>query len=45
MKLVSFRHRGMTRIGAVTGESVVDGDADPALPREMCAFLAAGPDA
>ena len=45
MKLVSFRHRGMSRIGVVMGDSVVDGDADPELPREMCEFLAAGDDA
>ena len=44
MKLVTFTHGGLTRIGAVVdGESVVDFSAAvPELPREMTALLAAG---
>ena len=43
MKLATFTHDGTTRIGAVVGDGVVDfASAAPELPREMCAFLAAG---
>jgi len=42
MKLVRFTHRGLTRIGAVVEDAVVDGDADPELPDDMLEFLAAG---
>ena len=43
MKLVTFRHEGSTRIGAVMGEEVVDfAAAAPTLPREMVEFLGAG---
>jgi 2-keto-4-pentenoate hydratase/2-oxohepta-3-ene-1,7-dioic acid hydratase in catechol pathway len=46
MKLVTFTHGGQTRIGVVEGEGVVDlSAAAPDLPREMVAFLEAGPDA
>ncbi len=44
MKLVTFSHQGATRVGVVTDDTVVDlTAAAPDLPREMCAFLAAGP--
>jgi 2-keto-4-pentenoate hydratase/2-oxohepta-3-ene-1,7-dioic acid hydratase in catechol pathway len=43
MKLVTFTHGGATRIGIVEGDAIVDLSlAAPNLPREMCAFLAAG---
>jgi 2-keto-4-pentenoate hydratase/2-oxohepta-3-ene-1,7-dioic acid hydratase in catechol pathway len=49
MKLATFTHDETTRIGlvdGVDGEDVVDlSAAAPELPREMVAFLAAGPDA
>ena len=46
MKLGTFTHAGSTRIGVVLGDEVVDlAAAAPELPREMCAFLAAGPEA
>ena len=46
MKLVTFRHGGSRRIGAAVGDAVVDfAAAAPALPREMVAFLEAGPEA
>jgi len=44
MKLATFTHQGSRRVGVVTGEEVVDlTAAAPELPREMCAFLGAGP--
>jgi len=44
MKLATFTHAGTTRIGLVDGEEVVDlAAAAPELPREMVAFLGAGP--
>ena len=43
MKLATFSHSGKTGIGAVIGDELVDlGSADPSLPVEMIAFLAAG---
>lgn len=46
MKLVTFTQGGATRIGVLDGDSIVDlAAAAPQLPREMCAFLAAGADA
>ncbi len=46
MKLVTFTHGRATRIGVAVEDSVVDlAEAAPELPREMCAFLAAGADA
>jgi 2-keto-4-pentenoate hydratase/2-oxohepta-3-ene-1,7-dioic acid hydratase in catechol pathway len=46
MKLATFTHAGSTRIGVVDGDAIVDlSVAAPALPREMCAFLAAGTEA
>jgi 2-keto-4-pentenoate hydratase/2-oxohepta-3-ene-1,7-dioic acid hydratase in catechol pathway len=44
MKLVTFTESGTTRIGVVIEESIVDlAAAVPDLPREMAAFLVAGP--
>ena len=48
MKLVTFTHRGRTRIGAIAedGETVIDFSvAAPKLPREMTALIEAGPKA
>ncbi|MBW2230794.1 MAG: fumarylacetoacetate hydrolase family protein [Deltaproteobacteria bacterium] len=43
MKLITFTHRGSTRIGVLVGDEVVDLQAAaPALPTEMVALLAAG---
>ena len=43
MKLATFTQAGMTRIGVVDGEAIVDlSAAAPDLPSEMRAFLAAG---
>lgn len=43
MKLSTFTHDGVTRIGVVVDGAMVDlASAAPELPREMCAFLAAG---
>ncbi|MCW5890819.1 MAG: fumarylacetoacetate hydrolase family protein [bacterium] len=43
MKLATFSHDGRTRLGVAVGEELVDlAAAAPALPQEMCAFLAAG---
>jgi len=43
MKLATFTHQGVTRIGIVNGDTIVDlAAAAPDLPREMIAFLAAG---
>src|SRR5882762_614222 len=44
MKLVTFTEGGTTRIGVVVEDSIVDlAAAVPDLPREMTAFLIAGP--
>ncbi len=46
MRLVTFRHRHATRIGRLEGTEVLDlAAAVPALPTDMLAFLAAGPEA
>ena len=43
MKLATFTYEGRTRIGVVDGDAVVDlSAAEPNLPTEMTAFLAAG---
>ena len=43
MKLATFTYQGVTRIGVVNSEAVVDlAAAAPELPREMIAFLEAG---
>jgi 2-keto-4-pentenoate hydratase/2-oxohepta-3-ene-1,7-dioic acid hydratase in catechol pathway len=44
MKLATFSHEGVTRIGLVDGEQIVDlAAAAPSLPTDMLAFLEAGP--
>jgi 2-keto-4-pentenoate hydratase/2-oxohepta-3-ene-1,7-dioic acid hydratase in catechol pathway len=44
MRLVTFTHVESTRLGVLQGDQVIDlTAAAPELPREMCAFLAAGP--
>ena len=44
MKLATFTHAGVTRIGVVVGDEVVDlATAAPEMPRTLEAFLAAGP--
>jgi 2-keto-4-pentenoate hydratase/2-oxohepta-3-ene-1,7-dioic acid hydratase in catechol pathway len=46
MKLATFTHGGSTRIGLVEADGVADlAAAAPSLPREMVAFLEAGPEA
>jgi 2-keto-4-pentenoate hydratase/2-oxohepta-3-ene-1,7-dioic acid hydratase in catechol pathway len=46
MKLATFSHGGSARIGLVVGEEMVDlAVAAPDLPRNMIAFLEAGPEA
>jgi 2-keto-4-pentenoate hydratase/2-oxohepta-3-ene-1,7-dioic acid hydratase in catechol pathway len=46
MKLATFTHQGVTRIGVVNGDAIVDlAVAAPELPREMIAFLEAGTEA
>jgi 2-keto-4-pentenoate hydratase/2-oxohepta-3-ene-1,7-dioic acid hydratase in catechol pathway len=43
MKLCTFEHAGMTRVGVVVNDEIVDLTlAAPELPREMTALLAAG---
>jgi 2-keto-4-pentenoate hydratase/2-oxohepta-3-ene-1,7-dioic acid hydratase in catechol pathway len=44
MKLVTFAHNGQTRLGALTADdAIVDlNRADPQIPADMLAFLAAG---
>lgn len=42
MKLVSFCYKGETRVGAVSGDSVVDGVGQENISQSMLAFLAAG---
>ena len=43
MKLATFTHSGVTRIGVLDGEQIIDlAAAASELPTEMCAFLAAG---
>jgi 2-keto-4-pentenoate hydratase/2-oxohepta-3-ene-1,7-dioic acid hydratase in catechol pathway len=46
MKLATFTHEGMTRIGVVKGDEIVDlAAAAPDLPREMVGLLELGPEA
>lgn len=46
MKLVTFSHRGTTRIGIAEGDYIVDlAQATPELPREMGTFLELGEEA
>ncbi len=46
MNLATFTHEGMTRIGVVKGDEIVDlAAAAPDLPREMVGLLELGPEA
>jgi len=46
MKIATFTHGGATRIGVVVDDSIVDlAAAAPELPRDMTAFIVAGPQA
>ena len=42
MKLVTFTHNGLTRVGAIHADSVVDSDGINEIPADMISFLAAG---
>jgi len=42
MKLVTFSHKQLTRVGLVDGDEVVDGLGDASIPSAMIAFLDAG---
>ncbi len=46
MRLATFTHDSVTRLGLVDGDAIVDlAAAAPELPRDMQSFLEAGPDA
>lgn len=45
MKLVTFSHNAVTRVGAVVGNGVVDGLLDPKIPKTMIEFLGSGENA
>ncbi len=46
MKLATFTHEGITRVGVVTGDEIVDlAAAAPDLPHQMVALLELGPEA
>jgi 2-keto-4-pentenoate hydratase/2-oxohepta-3-ene-1,7-dioic acid hydratase in catechol pathway len=45
MKLVTFTHGGRTRAGVALGEEVADVTAGSDVPADVCALLAAGPEA
>ena len=42
MKLVTFKHRGISRVGAVVDDTIVDGLGQKNIPQTMLEFLAAG---
>lgn len=42
MKLVTFTHNGLTRVGAIHADSVVDSNGISDIPADMISFLAAG---
>ena len=42
MKLVTFKHKDISRIGAVVGDAVIDGLTKKNIPQTMLEFLAAG---
>ncbi|MBF6647903.1 fumarylacetoacetate hydrolase family protein [Methylobacter sp. BlB1] len=42
MKLATFTHNNVTRVGAVIDQAVVDSHGDNAIPKTMIEFLAAG---
>jgi len=43
MKLVTFKHQGISRVGAVVDDVVVDGLAQNNIPQSMLEFLQTGP--
>ncbi len=43
MKLVTFKHQGISRVGAVVDDVVVDGLAQNNIPQSMLEFLETGP--
>ena len=43
MKLVTFKHQGISRVGAVVDDIVVDGLAQNNIPQSMLEFLQTGP--
>lgn len=43
MKLVTFKHQGISRVGAVVDDVVVDGLARNNIPQSMLEFLETGP--
>ena len=45
MRLATFTHNNVTRIGVVVDDSIIDLGAVAELPRDMIAFLTAGKDA
>jgi len=42
MKLITFTHNQLTRVGAVVGEFVIDSAGSPDIPADMIAFLNGG---
>jgi len=42
MKLISFNHNNITRVGAVIGDTVIDSLNQPHIPQNMLDFLEAG---
>ncbi|TXL13414.1 fumarylacetoacetate hydrolase, partial [Methylococcaceae bacterium HT4] len=45
MKLITFKHNDISRVGAVVDNEVVDGLGVKNIPQTMLQFLAAGSDA
>jgi len=45
MKLVTFTYQGVSRVGAVVDNTVVDSSGQAGVPQTMLEFLAAGPSA
>jgi 2-keto-4-pentenoate hydratase/2-oxohepta-3-ene-1,7-dioic acid hydratase in catechol pathway len=45
MKLVTFIHNGLARVGAVRDDGVIDSQDDPQIPATMIDFLVAGDNA
>ncbi|NOQ14797.1 MAG: fumarylacetoacetate hydrolase [Methyloprofundus sp.] len=45
MKLVTFKYKEINRVGAIVGDTVVDGFAQKNIPQTMLRFLDAGPSA
>lgn len=45
MKLVTFTHNNLTRVGAVINDTIIDSLGCPEIPDSMIKFLSAGPKA